>query len=58
MNKTDVIEYFGSTRATAEAFGLTTQAVYKWPEKMSELNAIRAQRLSNGKLKYKESDYK
>lgn len=58
MNKKDVIEHFGSVRATAEAFGLTTQAVYKWPQRVPELIAIRADRLSNHALEYDEEEYR
>ena len=32
MNKNIVIQSFGSVRKTAEALGLTTQAIYAWPD--------------------------
>ena len=57
MNKTNVIEHFGSVRATAEAFGLTTQAVYKWPDTVHKHIALEAEKLSKGKLKYHAKDY-
>ena len=36
MIKTQVIRAFGTIRKTAEALGLTTQAVYAWPEKLPQ----------------------
>ena len=36
MTKTQVIRAFGTTRKTAEALGLTTQAVYAWPETLPQ----------------------
>ena len=36
MTKTQVTRAFGTIRKTAEALGLTTQAVYAWPEKLPQ----------------------
>ena len=36
MIKTQVIRAFGTIRKTAEALGLTTQAVYAWPQKLPQ----------------------
>ena len=57
MNKDKVIRFFGSVRKTALAFNLTTQAVYAWDDKISEYNALKAEKLSKGKLKYRANDY-
>lgn len=32
MDKKQIIDSFGSIRKTAEALGLSTQAVYAWPD--------------------------
>lgn len=32
MKSKEVIEFFGGYKATAQALGLTFQAVYQWPE--------------------------
>ena len=57
MDKKKVIEYFGGVRSTAKAFNLTTQAVYAWPDPIPEANALKAEKLSKGKLKYVASRY-
>jgi len=58
MKKRDVIKHFGSVKATATAFGVSTQAVYQWPKRVPELIAIRAHRLSDGALEYDETEYR
>ena len=57
MNKNDVVKHFGSVRSTAEAFRLSTQAVYAWPDLVPEAVALKAEKLSSGKLKYDAKDY-
>lgn len=57
MKKQTVIKYFGSVRATADAFNLTTQAIYAWPDIVKEPIALKAEKLSNGKLKYRAKAY-
>ena len=57
MNKDKVISFFGGVRKTARAFNLTTQAVYAWDSTLSEGNALKAEKLSKGKLKYDASNY-
>ncbi len=37
MTKQSVFDYFGGSRNTAEALGVTTQAVYRWPEDLTAL---------------------
>lgn len=34
MNSKDVIDFFGSTKATAEALGITSQAVSQWGDEV------------------------
>lgn len=36
MDKQTVIQHFGSPKATAEALGITQQAVGQWPETLTE----------------------
>jgi len=36
MTKTEAIALFGTLRATAEAMGLSTQAVYAWPDPLTK----------------------
>jgi hypothetical protein len=57
MDKDKLIAYFGDVRKTATAFNLTTQAIYAWSNPVSEAVALKAEKLSGGKLKYRESDY-
>ena len=58
MDKSKVIKHFGDVRKTAAAFNLTTQAIYAWPDRVSESVALKAEKLSKGKLKYRERDYR
>lgn len=51
MKKTDVIKHFGSQTATANALGITVQAVNAWPENIPEGRAFQIQIVTNGKLK-------
>ena len=58
MKKQTIVRHFGSVRATADAFNLTTQAIYAWPDIVKEPIALKAEKLSNGKLKYKARTYR
>jgi len=58
MDKKRVIGYFGSVRKTAQAFKLTTQAVYAWSDPVPESVALKAEKLSDGRLKYREKVYR
>jgi hypothetical protein len=58
MNKKTMVDYFGDTKATAKALGVTTQAVYSWPDIVPKLRAMQAHLVSGGKLKLKPGDYK
>lgn len=59
--KKDIIKFFDAgergVRKTAEAFNLTTQAVYAWPAKVHKHIALEAQEISGGVLKYDQRDY-
>lgn len=55
MKKTDVIEYFGGASATARALRISRQALYKWPEELTERIAFRVELATNGKLKTQET---
>ena len=52
MNKQKVIQYFGTPKKTAEKLGITSQAVYLWPDPIPEAQAWRAQHESGGELKF------
>lgn len=51
MRKEDIIRHFGSAAAAARAFGISKQAVARWPEKVPPLRALQAEALSGGALK-------
>jgi len=52
MQKSEVIEFFGSAQKVAQVVGLRSrQAIYAWPEEVPELYQYRLHRLSGGKLK-------
>lgn len=56
--KTDqVLAYFGGKRETAEALGLSTQAVQAWKTIIPQVQAWRIDRMTNGALKIDESLY-
>lgn len=55
MTKKDVIKWFGSEKAVADALGLWPQAVYQWPEnKVPKLRQFEIERLTGGGLKADE----
>lgn len=51
MKKSDVVKHFGSNRATAEALGVTKQAVNNWGAVVPEAVAYRVQAITEGALK-------
>lgn len=57
MNKSNVIEYFGDIRRTADALGISYQAVYKWPDLVPRSSAYQIQVVTRGKLKVDPSVY-
>ena len=54
MDKQTVIEHFGSIRRTAEALGLSYQAVHQWPARVPMLSAYRIEKLTGGALQVEE----
>lgn len=51
MTKTEVVRYFKTPKAVAEALGITRQAFYQWPEKIPRLRAYELERISGGALR-------
>ena len=45
MNKTEAIKRAGSIRKLATLFGLTTQAIYSWPEQIPPLRVYQLREL-------------
>lgn len=42
MTRKEAIELFGTVRDTANALGITVQAVYQWPDTLKQETADRA----------------
>lgn len=57
MNKTAVIEFFGSQRKAAEALGITTQAISMWKDPIPEGVAYKVQVMSMGRLRVDPANY-
>ncbi|MBV7434520.1 Cro/Cl family transcriptional regulator [Cardiobacteriaceae bacterium TAE3-ERU3] len=57
MYKQDVISYFGSQVAVADALGIGKAGVSLWGEVVPELRAMQLERLTDGKLRYDASIY-
>jgi DNA invertase Pin-like site-specific DNA recombinase len=45
MKTKDVIDYFGSKKAVADALGIWPQAVYRWGEDVPDAQAYRIQQI-------------
>jgi hypothetical protein len=58
MQKETVIKHFGSAARVARALGVSRQAVHKWPDLIPELSALRLDRITEGKLRYDEDEYR
>ncbi len=50
MKTSDVIAYFGTQDAVAEALGISQAAVSQWGAEVPELRAFQLERITNGKL--------
>lgn len=57
MKKQDVIKHFGTQLAVAKALGVSAAAVSKWPGLIPELQAMKLERITDGKLKYNPELY-
>ncbi|MFV9079408.1 Cro/CI family transcriptional regulator [Serratia fonticola] len=57
MNKSSVVEFFGSQRAVATALMISDQAVSSWKELIPEGAALKLEKLTNGALKHNASLY-
>lgn len=57
MLKNAVREYFGSQHAVSLALGLSDSAVSQWKEVIPEGAALKIERITKGKLKYKPEFY-
>ncbi|MCU7976123.1 Cro/CI family transcriptional regulator [Shewanella sp. SW36] len=51
MKKTDVLNFFGGTAATAAALNIKSPSVSGWGEDVPELRAYQIERLTHGALK-------
>lgn len=58
MNKSIVVDFFGSQRAAANALGISDQAVSGWAELIPKGAALELEKLTNGALKCDLSLYK
>ncbi|MEZ8095806.1 Cro/CI family transcriptional regulator [Photobacterium swingsii] len=51
MMKSDVLEFFGGPKNTADALGLSPASVSQWGEEIPPLRAFQIELLTNGALK-------
>ncbi|EBI9418590.1 Cro/CI family transcriptional regulator [Salmonella enterica] len=58
MNKSSVVEYYGTQRAVALRLGISFQAVSNWPELIPKGAALELEKITNGALKCDLSVYK
>ncbi|ELY4882215.1 Cro/CI family transcriptional regulator [Morganella morganii] len=57
MHKKQVLAYFGGTSKTAHILGISHSAVCQWTSVVPEKQALKIERLTNGKLKYNSALY-
>ncbi len=61
MKKEEVIKYLDAQGMTQKELAvklkISQPAISKWPEQVPELQAMKLQKISNGVLEYKESNY-
>ncbi|RAW92446.1 MULTISPECIES: Cro/CI family transcriptional regulator [unclassified Photorhabdus] len=57
MFKDDAIKFFGSQRSIAEKLNLSDAAISQWKNIIPERAALKLNRITNGKLKYKPELY-
>ncbi len=51
MKTAEVIEFFGGARQTAEALGVSTQAIYSWGDEVPKSRQGHVELASKGKIK-------
>lgn len=57
MEKKTVLAYFGGVAKTAVALSISHPAVSRWGDVIPEKQALRAERISKGDLKYNPALY-
>lgn len=57
MEKKTILEYFGSVSKTAIALNISHPAVSRWGEIIPEKQALRAEHITKGRLKYNPAFY-
>lgn len=57
MKKQDVLDHFGGVVKTSQALHISHASVSDWGDVVPEAAASRADRVSNGKLKYDHEFY-
>lgn len=50
MTKQEALAHFGTVAKLAKALGISTQAIYDWPEKVPALRQFQIERITNGQL--------
>ncbi len=58
MNKSSVVDFYGSQRAIANALGVSDQAISHWGDVIPKGAALELEKLTNGALKCDLSLYK
>lgn len=58
MNKSIVVDFYGSQQAIASALGLSAQAVSAWSDLIPKGAALELEKITNGTLKCDLSVYK
>lgn len=57
MNKSTVVDFYGSQRAVAKVLCVSDQAVSSWGELIPERAALKLDKLTNGELEYDAACY-
>lgn len=57
MKKSDAINFFGNQTKLAKALGIKDASASQWGEVIPEKQALKLERITNGKLKYDPSFY-
>ena len=57
MYKSKVIKHFGKSKDLASALNITSGSISQWGEIIPEKQAMRLERITDGKLKYNSALY-